>query len=122
MLDTGIDPMSKQSADNYVQAVMATNTLVVPVEIHAERPVSNFNTSITLTPRINTKRRRSGDNSKRGTKKQKNSSVVFDNETRHALVDRQWMESKGNMTNNKGNNKELNSIEVIKGIKFNWSD
>ena len=67
MLNSESDPMSKQSADSYVQTVMASNIVSVPIEIHAERPISNFNT-FALTPRKTTKRRRSDGKCKNGTK------------------------------------------------------
>ncbi|VDI02121.1 Hypothetical predicted protein [Mytilus galloprovincialis] len=102
------DPMSKQSADSYVQTVMASNIVSVPIEIHAERPVSNFNT-FALTPRKTTKRRRSDGNNKNGTKKQRNSPGVLDDKNRHALEDNQCIGVQGKASNKS----DMNTIKVV---------
>lgn len=72
MTDSEMNPLSKQSADNYVQAVMAPETpnqIAVPVEIHAETPVSNFNILISQDKhKTSAKSRRSGDLNKRNLK------------------------------------------------------
>ncbi|XP_071147441.1 uncharacterized protein PF3D7_1120000-like [Mytilus edulis] len=108
MLNSESDPMSKQSADSYVQTVMASNIVSVPVEIHAERPVSNFNT-FALTPRKTTKRRRSDGNNKNGTKKQRNSPGVLDDKNRHALEDNQCIGVQGKASNKS----DMNTIKVV---------
>lgn len=107
MLDSEANPMSKQSADNYVKSVMANN-IVVPVEVHSERPVSNFNSSNMITPRKVAKRKISGDNDKTNSKKQRNSPGVLREKIRHAPVI-----SNTTTKRNVSNSSDHDRIEVI---------